>query len=102
MIPLPEVLRFPVISEKSLQLAMEQNAYTFRVHPEATKDDVRAAVEELFGIERILAVRMVKLPGKTRTRYMRNARVEGGTPARKKAVVRLHEDESLMEHFQPG
>ena len=44
-----QVIRSPVISEKSYAL-IAQNKYTFRVHPDAHKTQIRAAVEEIFDV----------------------------------------------------
>lgn len=102
MIPIADVIRYPVITEKSLMLANEENAYTFVVAPTANKGDVRAAVTSLLGVERILSVRMVKLPRKKRVKMTAKGRMEGHRPGRCKAIVRVAPEESLMEHFQPG
>lgn len=78
-----DVILRPVITEKSTRL-MEENKYTFYVHPQATKIDIRRAVEELFQV-RVLEVRTMRVPGKTR----RVGRFTGRTPERKKAIVKL-------------
>ena len=59
------VLRAPRISEKSAKLA-EYNQYVFEVAPNATKSDVKAAVEQLFDVS-VKAVNVVNVKGKSRS-----------------------------------
>jgi large subunit ribosomal protein L23 len=77
------VLRSPVISEKSYALIAE-NKYTFRVHSDAHKTQVRAAVEEVFGV-RVIGVRTMKMKSKPKRRGW----TSGRTRQWKKAVVEL-------------
>ena len=44
-----DIIRKPIVSEKSYVL-IEENVYTFEVHPEATKPQIREAVEQIFGV----------------------------------------------------
>ena len=83
-------------------LANNENAYTFVVSPAAGKDDVRAAVKTLLGVVRILSVRIIQLPDKKRVKNTAKGRMVGHQPGRRKAIIRIGPDESLMEHFQPG
>jgi large subunit ribosomal protein L23 len=83
------VLIRPVVSEKSYTL-MAANKYTFRIHPEANKTQVRQAVEELFGV-RVIDVRTVNV----RSKPKRRGWTSGSTREWKKAIVQLHEDDSL-------
>ena len=84
-----EVLIRPVVSEKSYAL-MAANKYTFRIHPEANKTQVRQAVEDVFGV-RVLDVRTVSV----RSKPKRRGWTAGRTREWKKAVVQLHEDDSI-------
>ncbi len=79
-----EVLRRPVVTEKSSRQADELNQYTFEVDPRANKIQVKQAVEEAFGVT-VLKVNIMRMPGKTRRFGRRLTR----TPAWKKAVVTL-------------
>ena len=83
------VLIRPVVSEKSYTL-MAANKYTFRIHPDANKTQVRQAVEELFGV-RVIDVRTVNV----RSKPKRRGWTSGSTREWKKAIVQLHEDDSL-------
>jgi large subunit ribosomal protein L23 len=78
-----QVIRSPVISEKSYAL-IAQNKYTFRVHPEAHKTQIRAAVEEIFNV-RVVDVRTMKMKPKPKRRGF----IKGRTRSWKKAVVEL-------------
>ena len=79
-----DVLVRPLVTEKSTRRMSEANQYTFQVHPEATKVDIRRAVEELFKV-RVLSVRTLWVRGKHR----RFGKYVGRRPEWKKAVVRL-------------
>ena len=88
-----QVLIRPVISEKSYQ-QIAQNQYTFKVHQDAHKTQIRQAVEELFEVkvERV-NVLMVQPKPKRRGGH------RGKRPGWKKAVVQLREGDSI-EIFQ--
>ena len=84
-----EVLRRPVITEKSTMIS-EHNQVTFRVAMDATKPEIMAAVEGLFGVK-VKAVNTLRTPGKVkrfRGRLGRRAEV-------KKAMVTLAEGQSI-------
>jgi large subunit ribosomal protein L23 len=84
-----EVLLAPVVSEKSYSL-IEDRKYSFRVHPEAHKTQVRQAVEELFSVH-VEGVNIVQMRAKPKRRGM----VRGKKPGWKKAIVQLREGESI-------
>ena len=74
----------PHVSEKAARVATEGNQYVFRVRRDATKPEIRAAVEFLFEVK-VDAVRVVNLPGKEK----RFGRSLGRRQDWKKAYVRL-------------
>jgi large subunit ribosomal protein L23 len=78
-----QILIKPVVSEKSYNQITE-NRYTFRVHADAHKTQVRQAVEELFEVK-VVAVNMIKMPSKPKRRGM----IKGTKPGWKKAIVEL-------------
>ncbi|MER3397104.1 MAG: 50S ribosomal protein L23 [Chloroflexota bacterium] len=82
--PLLEVLRRPIITEKTTTLAGEGNKYVFEVHPEANKLQIKEAVERAFNVE-VAAVNTMWVKGKVR----RVGRSRGRTSPWKKAVVTL-------------
>jgi large subunit ribosomal protein L23 len=84
-----EVLLAPVVSEKSYSL-IEDRKYSFRVHQDAHKTQVRQAVEELFGVK-VQAVNIIQVRPKPKRRGM----IRGRKPGWKKAIVQLREGESI-------
>ena len=80
-----EVLLAPVVSEKSYEL-METGVYTFKVHPSASKPEIRDAVQAIWGVE-VLKVNTLNRKGKA-TR-VRNSNRRGSKPDSKHAIVTL-------------
>jgi large subunit ribosomal protein L23 len=78
-----QILIKPVVSEKSYNQITE-NRYTFRVHPDAHKMQVRQAVEELFDVK-VTSVNIVQMPAKPKRRGM----IKGTKSGWKKAIVEL-------------
>jgi large subunit ribosomal protein L23 len=78
-----EILIRPVVSEKSYH-QITQNRYTFKVHKDAHKTQVRQAVEELFDVT-VTAVNIVKMPAKPKRRGV----IKGTRPGWKKAIVEV-------------
>jgi large subunit ribosomal protein L23 len=78
-----EILIRPVVSEKSYH-QITQNRYTFKVHKDAHKTQVRQAVEELFEVT-VTSVNIVKMPAKPKRRGM----IKGTRPGWKKAIVEV-------------
>jgi large subunit ribosomal protein L23 len=85
-----EVLLAPVVSEKSYSLINDRK-YTFRVHKDAHKTQVRQAVEELFDVK-VQKVNIVKVQSKPKRRGL----IRGTRPGWKKAVVQLREGEEIQ------
>jgi len=84
-----QVLLAPVVSEKSYSLITDRK-YTFRVHEDAHKTQVRQAVEELFDV-RVQSVNIVKVQSKPK----RRGTVTGRKPGWKKAIVQLKEGHEI-------
>jgi large subunit ribosomal protein L23 len=84
---LENILRRPIISEKSIRLAKE-NQYTFEVLPRATKIQVKHAVEKMFENVQVEHVDIVIAAPKM-TRSMRTRRFRSRRAAYKKAIVKL-------------
>jgi large subunit ribosomal protein L23 len=82
-----DVLRRPLITEKSNYLNSQLNHYVFEVSDDATKGLIKDAVETLFDVN-VLRVNVVKIPPK-RSRRWRNRRVMVRRSAYKKAIVTL-------------
>ncbi len=88
-----EVLLAPIVSEKSYSL-IDDNKYSFRIHPDAHKTQVRQAVEELFEVK-VERVNIIKVQPKPKRRGM----TRGTKPGWKKAIVQLRAGETI-EIFQ--
>ncbi|MGC7871486.1 50S ribosomal protein L23 [Desulfosporosinus sp. FKB] len=78
-----EVLKNPVISEKSVGL-VEENKYSFWVNPAANKIEIKAAVEKMFKVS-VVEIRTINVRGKMK----RVGKYAGKTPNRKKAIATL-------------
>ena len=89
-----DVILKPVITEKSMN-AMADRKYTFLVHPEANKSQVKEAVEKMFPGTKVEKVNTMNIDGKTKRRGM----TFGKTAKTKKAIVKLTEDSKEIEVF---
>ena len=87
MTTLYEVLRRPLITEKSNYQSSKLNQYAFEVAPEATRTMVKDAIEKLFDVT-VTRVNMVNVPAK-RKRNLRNRRTSQRRGSYKKAIVTL-------------
>ncbi|MFP5321774.1 MAG: 50S ribosomal protein L23 [Acidimicrobiia bacterium] len=85
------VLIRPVVSEKSYDL-IEGNVYTFVVHPDANRTQIRQAVEEVFGV-RVVKVNTLNRKGK-RVRSRRTGTFST-RPTTKRAIVTVHADDTI-------
>lgn len=83
------VLR-PLVTEKGTHQSERYNAYAFEVHPQATKADIKHAVEAVFNV-RVLRVRTQTRLGKPR-RYKARFSYQSNW---KKAIVTLHEEDRI-------
>lgn len=89
-----DLIRRPVVSEKNTML-MEQGQYSFEVSPNATKQQVKEAVETIFKV-RVLTVNTVSVHAKERMKRRRGGRpIAGHTQSWKKAVVKLAPGDSI-------
>ena len=89
MTPQQVIIR-PIVTEKSADLQADDNQYTFEVHREANKIEIRKAVEIVFGV-RVDHVNTMVVRGNIR----RVGRNYGKTRQWKKAIVTLHEGDSI-------
>lgn len=84
-----EAIKKPHISEKASDLA-EVNQYIFEISPNYNKNEIKKAVEGLYGVN-VLSVNMVKIPHKKR----RLGKTEGFRKAYKKAIVKIKEGQKI-------
>ena len=90
-----DVILKPVITEKSMS-AMGEKKYTFLVHTEATKAQIKEAVEKLFEGTKVASVNTMNMDGKKKRRGM----VVGKTAKKKKAIVKLTTESADIEIFE--
>jgi large subunit ribosomal protein L23 len=84
-----QVLLAPIVSEKSYE-ATTRGRYTFKVHKDAHKTQIRQAVEDLFDVK-VQSVRVIAMPAKPKRRGL----YKGVRPGWKKAVVQLRAGDTI-------
>ena len=89
-----DVILAPVVTEKSMD-GMATKRYTFLVHPEANKTQIKEAVEKMFPGTKVLKVNTLNMDGKEK----RRGRTIGRTAKTKKAYVQLTEDSKDIEIY---
>jgi large subunit ribosomal protein L23 len=93
---LTDVIRRPLVSEKtSLLKEQDEQSLVFRVHIDATKVEIKQAIEQLLGAK-VASVRTAMTHGKVK----RQGRFSGKRPDWKKAYVRLRDGEKVPEFLQ--
>ena len=90
-----DVILKPVVTEKSMN-AMTEKKYTFLVHTDTTKNQIKEAVEKMFEGTKVERVNTMNQDGKNRRRGM----VVGKTSKTKKAIVTLTADSKDIEIFE--
>lgn len=89
-----DIIKKPLLSEKSYS-GISEKRYAFIVDKNATKFEIKAAVEQAFGVK-VAKVNTVNYDGKLK----RMGRNEGRRPSYKKAYVKLTEDSKSIEFFE--
>ena len=90
-----QIIRRPLVTEKSTTLREGTNVITFEVDPKANKIEVKRAVEELFKVK-VIDVRLFNVRGKMK----RLGRWTGKRRDWRKAYVRLHKDSKAPEFVE--
>jgi len=90
---LADVIRYPIVSEKTTSSSEKQNTHVFEVARDADKLVIRRAVEKLFSVK-VDEVRIVNVRGK-QVRSRTTRRLVGRRRARKKAYVKLAEGQDI-------
>lgn len=85
-----EVVVRPLITEKTSAAYQDRGEYTFQVHPDASKPQIRQAIEELFGVK-VTGVWTSNVRGKEK----RMGQSVGRRPNWKKAIVKLKEGDTI-------
>ena len=88
-----DIIRKPILTEKGYD-NLQNKVYTFQVAKDATKTEVKQAVEAAFGVK-VESVRTINVLGKMK----RQGATEGRRPSTKKAYVKLTEDSKGIEFF---
>ncbi len=85
-----DIIISPLISEKTMELMEENNAYTFKVVKKANKIQIRQAIEEIFNVK-VVKVNTMNMKGKRK----RLGFTEGKRPDWKKAIIKLVDGDSI-------
>jgi len=85
-----DIIRCPAVTEKNNITRMEQNKYTFKVHPDANKIEIKKAVESVFSVK-VVSVCTQNVMGKMK----RQGRYAGRRASWKKAIVRIQQGQSI-------
>lgn len=89
-----EIIKKPILTEKASILTEKLNRYAFNVDHRANKIQIKASVEEMFGVT-VLAVNTAVVAGKAKSRYTRAGFVSGRAPKYKKAIVTIKDGETI-------
>lgn len=89
-----DVILKPIVTEKSMSMTSDKK-YTFSVNPDATKNQIKDAVEKMFEGVKVASVNTMNLDGKTR----RRGNTSGKTSKVKKAIVQLTADSKEIDLF---
>ncbi|HEX5241154.1 MAG TPA: 50S ribosomal protein L23 [Candidatus Limnocylindrales bacterium] len=98
----PDVIIQPVVSEKSIDQAT-RGKYTFRVHPDANKIQIKAAIEELYASDKVTVVdvNVLTTKAKVTARNTRRGKITGRVSPWRKAVVTLAAGQKI-QFFEGG
>lgn len=94
MIDIKNIIRRPILTEKILKLQEDQSKYAFEVDVDATKIDIKRAVEKKFDVA-VLNVRTINVKGKRKQMNTRRGITHGKRPDVKRAVVTLRKGDSI-------
>ena len=84
----------PIVTEKATGLTEKQGKYAFKVVKDATKEQIKAAVEKTYNVT-VVDVNTAIVKGKVKSRYTKAGIITGSTSDYKKAVVALKEGETI-------
>ena len=84
----------PIVTEKANKIAESLNRYTFRVSPEASKPEIKALVEELYGVK-VTKVNTMIVRRKRKQRWTKGGLIKGASALWKKALVSVAEGQTI-------
>jgi len=88
------ILVKPVITEKLTLLQEQKNQYAFQVDINATKIDIKHAIQSKFNVK-VDSIRTITAKGKRKAQFTKKGRNEGFRPTRKRAIVTLAKDNKI-------
>ncbi|MDO5395320.1 MAG: 50S ribosomal protein L23 [Bacteroidales bacterium] len=84
----------PVITEQATKLQERLNVYTFRVSPDADKNQIRHTIEQLYGVK-VVRINTAVVRGKNKSRWTKSGLLRGNTAKWKKAFVSVAEGQNI-------
>ncbi|MDE6117595.1 MAG: 50S ribosomal protein L23 [Duncaniella sp.] len=84
----------PIVKEKASKLTEKLNRYTFSVSPEANKYQIKALVENLYGVK-VIRVNTINVRAKNKSRWTKSGLLRGKTATWKKAIVTLADGQTI-------
>ena len=85
-----DIIKAPIVTEKSLELSWQHNTFVFSIDPKASKIEIKEAIEKLFNVK-VTSIRTINVKPKKR----RVGRYSGYTNRSKKAIVTLQEGQTI-------
>jgi len=89
-----DVLIKPIVTEKMTAMGVSMGRYGFIVKPEANKQQIKDAVEDLYKVK-VVTVNTMNYGGKNKSRYTKGGMIKGKTGAYKKAIITLKDGEKI-------
>ena len=89
-----DIMIKPIITEKATKLTEKHGTYTFRVSPEANKYQIKALVEQTYGVK-VVNVNTAVVRGKHQSRWPRTGLLRGKTAQWKKAFVNVADGQTI-------
>lgn len=84
----------PIITERATKLSEKRNCYTFRVSPDANKYQIKALVEQIYGVK-VLSVNTAVMRAKNKSRWTKSGLLRGKTAEWKKAFITVTPDQTI-------
>ncbi len=84
----------PIITERATKVSEKHNCYTFRVSPQANKCQIKALVEQLYGVK-VESVNTAVVRGKNKSRWTKSGLLRGKTDRWKKAFVTVADGQTI-------
>ena len=84
----------PIVTEKATKITDKHGRYTFRVSPKAEKPQIKALIEDLYGVK-VVKINTLIVRGKNKSRYTKTGLLRGKISSYKKAFVTLAEGQSI-------